>query len=75
MKKMLTKIMTAIAGIAMVIGVGFAIAINRAIPNRADADTYILVKDVNDIASGDHIIIGNGRSRKQAENRHNNSAV
>lgn len=37
MKKMLTKIMTAIAGIAMAIGVGFAIANNKTNPTYATA--------------------------------------
>lgn len=62
MNKVFAKIAALVAGLSLVIGVGFTIATNRVIPNRADADTYILVKDVNDIASGDNIIIGNGRS-------------
>ena len=62
MNKLFSKIAALIAGLSLVIGVGFAVATNRAVPNRADGDTYKLVKDVNDIASDDRIIIGNGTS-------------
>lgn len=62
MNKLLTKIVGAIAGLAMVIGVGFTVANNREI-NRVDAvtvgDTFSRISAVNQLSDGDEIIFVN----------------
>lgn len=81
MNKYLSKIVGAVASLAMVIGVGFGIATNKETkPAFASGEVCALVTNVGSLASGDHIIIGNGTSGtvkflSKTQNSNNRSAT